>query len=330
LGQLFLTTGNPNLLDEAVARDPYYSWAWIQLGLAAERAGNLKLAEQDLLRATETDHRFGPRWTLCDFYFRHGPAERFWRWAGMALRVPETDGRPVFRLAWRNEPNPRGILDRGIVSTKAARRQFLTFLIAEAPLDSAASVVSELPLDQTDLLIAYIGKLLDKGHASQAVAVWNALARKGTKPFREIHPESGELLTNADFATAPSGIGFDWQFHPAEGLSLEGNTVRFSGREPENCRILSQRVPVVTGREYAFGFAARVDETKPFGGLRWRVFEGNTVLAESSGLADTLSFRSAASSLVTVALDYDRPRGETRLAGAVALSGLSIHAAGAR
>lgn len=334
-------------LHKAVSYNPWYSWAWIQLGLAAEGNGQNDIAERDLLRAANVDRGLAPRWALCNFFFRRGNTDAFWDWSKQALAVDDAESGSVFRLDWRMAPDARTILDRGVPADKPARRKFLKFLIEEQPGSAIAPVVTGLlpdaERDDVPLLVAYAGRLLSERDVSQAVIFWNRLCERGFVPFRAISPQSANLLTNPDFSTFPSGNVFDWRFTAADGITAEKETssgefqVRLSGLQPENCRILSQPLAVEAGRQYEFRFRTRVPGNAPAGGLRWRVLGGpaaNLTLAESPDLALSESTDGAmtfipdvapvAKQVVTLVLDYNRPRGATRLAATVAISHLSV------
>src|SRR5262245_55664891 len=69
-----------NLLERAVALNPWDTTARIRLGLRREAAGDLDRAEQDLLEAARHDRLYLPRWTLANYYFRRGNTARFWQW----------------------------------------------------------------------------------------------------------------------------------------------------------------------------------------------------------------------------------------------------------
>ncbi|MGA2715356.1 MAG: hypothetical protein ABSG41_19825, partial [Bryobacteraceae bacterium] len=167
LAQWSLLTGNPEesirSLEKAVSYNPYYSWAWIQLGLAAEADGRNDLAERDLWQAASVDRGFAPRWALCDFFFRRRNTERFWYWSKQALDIDDAESGPVFRLDWRMDPDARIILDRGIPPNKTARRKFLKFLTEARPAGGVFAVVSDLlpaaERDDIPSLISYTSKL---------------------------------------------------------------------------------------------------------------------------------------------------------------------------
>jgi hypothetical protein len=335
-------------LERAVIYNPWYSWAWIQLGLAAEGNDRNDIAERDLLRAASVDRGFAPRWALCNFFFRRKNTNAFWYWSKQALAVNEAESGPVFRLDWRMDPDARTILNRGVPADKTARREFLQFLIEEQPDDGIFAVVPALlpnaEQEDSPLLVSYASLLLNERHVKHALSLWNSLCERGFVPFRAISPDSANVLTNPDFSTFPSGNVFDWRFDAADGVTVEKEMsshefrVRLSGLEPENYRILSQQIAVGAGRRYEFHFHARVPGHAADSGLRWKVLGGagaNLTIAESADLArsestdGTMTFvpdvAAADEQLVTLVLDYNRPRGATRLAAMVAISNVSLH-----
>jgi hypothetical protein len=335
-------------LEKAVIYNPWYSWAWIQLGLAAEGNGRNDIAERDLLRAASVDRGFAPRWALCNFFFRRKNTEAFWDWSKQALAVDDAESTPVFRLDWRMDPDARAILDRGVPADRTARRKFLKFLIEEQPASGVFAVISALlpNAEQEDapLLISYADRLLNQRDVNQAVSLWNGLCDRRFVPFRAISLDSANVLTNPDFSTFPSGNVFDWRFNAADGVMAEKEMsshefqVRLSGLEPENYRILSQQIAVGAGRRYEFHFHARVPGHAANSGLRWKILGGagaNLTIAESPDLAlsestdGVMTFipdvEPATEQVVTLVLDYNRPRGATRLAAMVAISNLSLH-----
>src|SRR5262249_8208626 len=68
-------------LARALALNPRYTAAWIARGLAEETAGDRRGAEASLLRASQVDRTYLPRWTLANFYLRSGDLAQFWVWA---------------------------------------------------------------------------------------------------------------------------------------------------------------------------------------------------------------------------------------------------------
>ncbi len=323
-------------LNKAVRSNPWYAWAWIQLGLAAEEAGQTGIAERDLLNAAAVDHGFDPGWALGNYYFRRGDFEHFWQWTRAVLSIDGAESLPALRLAWRVAPDVRTILDRAVPDTNAARRKLLIFFIGEHPLGNDFPVLSSLfsaaTPDDLPALDSFARTLVNGGEVDHAVELWNSLCRLRFLPFDGIHAESDTLLTNAAFISPPSSRVFDWHFTPAEGIAAENHApgafaLVLSGSEPEHWRILSQLVPVQPGKRYALKFHTRLSSGGPARGLSWKIIDGTTpgkALINSSAADEGELQVSSSTSLVTIAFDYDRPRGETRLTGQATVTGLAL------
>ena len=125
-------------LRAAVSLNPRLSSAWIRLGLDAEADGNLPQAEADLLQAARVDHLYLPAWTLANFYFRHGDADRFWAWASRAAALTYDDYRPLLRLADALEPSPLRVATQ-LGGGAPLLRAYLDLLINTHRLDGARS-----------------------------------------------------------------------------------------------------------------------------------------------------------------------------------------------
>ena len=159
LAREFVLTNNLSYIDQVISLDPYYSWAWIQRGLAAENTGDAALAERYLERAADFDRTFTPRWVLCDFSFRHEKQERFWYWAHQALTIQDADPRGVFRLAWRKAPDRDAVLAKAQIPPGPVTKKFLSFLLEEQPsaLLSSPGIKREMSVIPGELKLQFSG-----------------------------------------------------------------------------------------------------------------------------------------------------------------------------
>ncbi len=130
---------SPEELRAALNLNPRLSSAWIHLGLDAEADGNLQEAEADLLRAARVDRLYLPAWTLANFYFRRGDAEKFWPWAERAAALTFDDYRPLLRLADALDISPQRIATR-LGGGAPLLRAYLDLLINAHRLDAAQEV----------------------------------------------------------------------------------------------------------------------------------------------------------------------------------------------
>jgi hypothetical protein len=132
---------------EIYARSPRNTDATIEYALQRERAGDPG-AEAILQVAARFDRRYLPAWTLANYYFRSGEAQRFWLWARRAAALNPHDFRPLLRLASYWAPQPTVLLEH-LGRRPALLLAYLDQLIAEGRLDDAA-VVAEVLRQQGD------------------------------------------------------------------------------------------------------------------------------------------------------------------------------------
>jgi len=134
---------SPEELRAAVTLNPRLSSAWIRLGLDAEANGNLPEAEMDLLQAAHVDRLYIPAWTLANFYFRRGDADKFWPWAKRAAALTFDDYRPLLRLADALDPSPGRVAAR-LTGGAPLLRAYLDLLINAHRFDSAREIAGLL------------------------------------------------------------------------------------------------------------------------------------------------------------------------------------------
>jgi hypothetical protein len=141
----------------------------------------------------------------------------------------------------------------------------------------------------------------------------------------------------------PMSQGFDWRLPSVAGVttSLEerpaGLRISFSSRQPENCDVLTQFLPVMESSNYELRFLYRTAGIAPETGLGWRITDlnGAKILAQGESLASEserdgrLPFRtSACGRLVRLKLTYQRALGTTRIEGFIVLRKLRLTQAG--
>jgi hypothetical protein len=337
------TTG----LLKATCLNPYYSWAWLQLGLIADSKHYGSDAELLLLKAAETDRGFDPRWALLNFYYRQNDAQSFWHWAHEAAVTGISDSSPVFRLAWRFMPNAPILLSKVAGENRAIREQLFGFVLREQSVEAAASladaIVSDSPHLSFTLLMSYCDRLIEARQSTSAVAIWNALAETRQIVFPPVRLDSPGLV-NPDFFAPITGRGLDWIAEDVPGISFRPGTrkagglrIQFLGSQPERCRLLRQRIPVAVAGRYRFEWRIEAGSKGAPLGLLWRVStEDRTdagLLAQSQEFSSdgegALDFAApAGQEAITLALLYLRPRGAVRLRDTIEVTKLRLRRAG--
>jgi tetratricopeptide (TPR) repeat protein len=324
-----------------VALNPRDSAAWIDLGLEAEARGDLPRAEKALLEAARVDLTFQPRWTLANYYFRRELRESFWHWARQAAAMSYGDVSALFCLCWRTTADPEWISEHVAGDRANLLRQFLDYLISEHHLEAAEAVAHRLIRvggpDAAVPLLAYCDRLLEAGRFEPAVRTWNALASRGLIGLSPLEPEAGRVLTNGEFSAPPRGRGFDWRFHRVEGVSIThtsepaGVRLAFSGRQPEDCELATQFLPLRPGSAYRLSYRYRTAGAPEPSGLEWHISGARSApLSSEDWRAATLDFVAAAGAVPRLALRYRRAAGTTRIEGALWISQVRLEPRPAR
>lgn len=330
-------------LRRAAALNPRDAQTWISLGLRTEIDGDLHSAEQLLLRASEVDKTYLPRWTLANYYARRGNAEAFWHWAALAARSIPGDPVPLFRLCGRMAEDGN-LIERLKLENPSLQASFLRYLLDNSHLDVARNsierVLSNGRTMDTPLLLAVCERFIGQGFGPQATNIWNRLAAAKSIAAEPLDPTGGLTLTNGNFAAEPLNLGFDWRLPPVEGVSASrlqqpsGLRLIFTGKQQEKCDPLLQWLPVEPKKEYALTWRYSTHDIATGAGPRWivtgtagEILEQSDNLSSESGAAGRLVFTAPRESrLVRLALNYQRKPGTQRIAGSLALRELRVAA----
>jgi len=331
-------------MNKAVQLNPRDWASWMDLGLRAELEGDFARAERCLLEAAKVKRGYEPRWTLLNYYYRRGDEENFWKWARSATQMSYGDNSLLLRLYWKVSQDPDLILRSAIPEEKGADARYLWFLLGDNHLEATESTAMRLvnlaTSDELPVLLASCDRLLEAHNLESAMRIWGALCARKLLPYQALQPERGLSLTNGDFRQVPLLHGFDWRVHPPEGVTVNRGgspvtlRVTFSGKQPENCEIVSQWLPVAPATSYRMRFRYQTSGIGPDAGLRWRVIDvaRNAELAEEpvqlsseAPKEEVIRFAAAAKTrLARLVLAYQRVLGTTRPEGWVSLSNIRL------
>lgn len=333
-------TASLTALETALACNRWDSDSWIELGLDAEADQDFDTAERYLLEAARVDKQFTPCWTLANFYFRRNDEDNFLRWAKEAAAISYGNLTLLFRLMWRISEDPATILEQAIPDRPRVLVQYLNFLLGSKRFGAAGDVAQQIlrnaDRDYLPALLSACDRFLGAGQVQAALRIWAPLCAKGLLPYDAPEPERGRSITNGDFHAPLVSRGFGWRVHRTAGVSMIrfGSKLRFtfSGRQPENCQILSQFVPLVPATEYRFRY--RAEGIRPNSGLKWRFVDAATG-AELASRSPELSkpgpeeheflFETpAGGGLARLVLKYERRRGTRRIRGSIILDHVSV------
>lgn len=288
--------GDPRpALRAAISRLPADALLWVRLGLAEEAAGQTMEAERLLLVAAERSRKHDIRWTLANFYFRHGREAEFVRWARETLLMAYGDSAPLFDMA-------QGMLSsadriRGEV-LPAGRRpvwiQYAFWAAAKREWSEAEAAAAWLgnPKDDAErgALSGLAETLLANYRNETALDLWQRLGRRGV-PSLEWRTQAHKGVSAITFASDRR-----WR------LNLTGD-------QPERCELLVRLVPPGTGEMKwrpepvveGFSWEVRSHTLPPAPTRRIAWKEGRLALPEGA--------------VARVALVYERPPRHVRFEG---------------
>ncbi len=338
-------SGKNALLHRALELNPFDAESWIQLGFNSEfQQNNDAGAEKLYLQAADVNKMFLPKWTLTNYYFRHGQIDKFFQWATATLAITPYSPEPIFVQMWLVSQDANRIA-AAIPERPRALLPYAWFLSNSHQYSSIASVVQRLIHDvgrsdphawgRDDLLAAVEDRLVAEGDRAPALAIWASMVRAGW--LRDSIPDVTHPLINGNFRTPFYSHGFDWTPVNNEGVRLEHVAsegqirLEFSGDEPESCVVLQQFLPMEPGRKYKLLWRIRSGLLERISGLTWRLRPAGK-LAEPGIASHDLSlsqtagweFRAPAGAQIDeLTLEYARPLGHLRARGVVVLEAIS-------
>ncbi len=328
----------------AAELNPRSSSIWMQYGTVAESRGDFGQAETCLLEAVRLDKTFAPRWSLSEYYYRRHDAAHFWPAVKAALAASYDDVTPLFQECWDLTADADAIL-RVIPARVDVLGQYLNFLVNERNrLDLALPVAMRLQ-EHADRgsatpLLSLCDRLLERGQVSEAVEIWDGLARAKFVPYAPLAPERGAVLTNGQLVQPFLEHGFDWRMAAVDGVYARsaGTTAplrfTFSGKQPESCELLSQWLPLAPDRRYELRVRYRTGDLEGDTGIVWRLLDAHTGLEllrgsgrmmAAAGADQRFAFATPAGTrLARMVLGYTRVLGTGRINGSISLSEISL------
>src|SRR5262249_48165337 len=149
--------------------------------------------------------------------------------------------------------------------------------------------------------------------------------------------EHGPWITNPTFTAAPLDSGFDWHTPQVEGVSMRWRhspgslQIDFSGRQPEECEVLRQDIPVHPLQSYLLKADYTLAEIEAGTGLNIRLTDSEKGTEIAFALLDgkpaQLIFRAPeTTSVLRLSLAYRRMPGATRIEGSIRIAGFYLEA----
>jgi tetratricopeptide (TPR) repeat protein len=265
---------------------PYDPEAWINLGGAAEFAGNVTVAEEYLRHADYLAPRIPTyQWPIGNFYLLHGNVLEAFAHFKMVLAGTRVYDRTVFRTAWKASSDADQILKQLIPEDLAAEFSYLNYLVANNKFPATIAVWKRILRTpgkfQPDQAADYIDNLIGNRLPEDAFKVWEDLEKKGLMRYVASRAD-GKLITNGDFEENLLNMGFAWRISPVDEVfvGLDPTTyhspnhallVQFPGKQNLNYRQVFQYIKVNPGTTYRLQAFMKTDGITTDSGPRLEV-----------------------------------------------------------
>ena len=254
-------------LQKAIALDPNYTDAWLDLATSYELDGNEKGAFEAYHRAQLSYPTSAEvAWRKGNFLLRQGQLPEAFQALHLALQLDPKRAAAAFSRCYRAQPDVELILDKvmppvpaayvDVIAETASARQFAVALIVWKRL---IALQPHLVIHDFDLLV---GVLFQGNEFAQAQRVWDeGTARIGLPPLLAA-PDS--LVWDPSFESGVSNHALSWQYQPLEqgvqtaldsSEKISGSQslrMTFDGKHNPNLRVACITTFVEPGRTYHF------------------------------------------------------------------------------
>lgn len=288
---------------KVLERNPRDAEAGMRTALLLEQRGAVDESERCLRHGAEVNRTWLPRWSLVNFYARHGRKQELYRYSRLALARASDDVGALFPILKDSGATPDvmlGLLPRN----RSVMSAWLAFELQQ-PLEAvqlepgAMRLVSLIPKTApgwpgTDvtlwpnhrypveegerwLLLSVVDHLLDAGKGAEAVHFWDVLIDHQIVASDRSTPASP--LTNTHFRFDAADGGLNWRLNPADHIEAQlatdpGEVVfRVDGHQPESVELLRQRVYLPAGSDYQLVVESRTEGLVDDNGLGWQIVD---------------------------------------------------------
>ena len=304
-----LRSGRP---ERAAVLQPRLAEAWIELGLSAERNGQLEQAASYLERAAAVDATYAPVWTLANFYARRRDHARF--------------------LGRQNALSGSAILDTTI-SRRCTGWLGRCCRILPRSLSQAPRPETCIPCCHTATACSQPAMRIKPSFSG---------TRSSPGPRRAVRcspPPPAASSPTANLRGSRSSMDSTGAYPQSRvsGIRLGppgGLRITFDGRQAERCQLLEQMIPVTAQTRYLLRFRYRTEAIPPGAGPRWRISDavtGHEMISDAAPVSSAVDadaavrFTTASGTrLALLALVYDRVPGTTRIAGTLQLERVTL------
>lgn len=212
---------------KAVELNPYESSYWLDLAEAYYMLGATAEEQQAIRKAIAVDPTTpGVAWNTANFLLLQGDMPAAMRQFAVVLAHSYERVPAALDTLWHATHDVAAI-EAILPPNPTVHLQFLNMLIQEKNDKDASAVWAHffalnLPFDFHDALF-YVDYLINQKQASQALEVWRQIASRSPQLARYV--QTGNGITDGNFAQEILNAGFDWHYAPLAGaeVSLDSN-----------------------------------------------------------------------------------------------------------
>ncbi len=270
----------------AIALDPHYTEAWLDLATSYELDGNTEATRDAYQRAKESYPASAEvSWRYGNYLLRAGDLPRAFEELHRALQADPHRAAAAFSRVYRADPNMDDILTRVL----PAQANIYIDVIAEATSAKQLGVAQEVwahlltlhPHLETSDFNRLVDTLLAAGEDADARRIWDqGIATEKLPPL--LQPQ-GSVIWDPSFESGLSNASFAWYFQPiVQGVrttfdstqklsGAQSLRISFDGKQNPNLDIACTFGIVAPGTHYLFSGWIKTQELTTNQGISFRV-----------------------------------------------------------
>jgi tetratricopeptide (TPR) repeat protein len=270
----------------AIALDPHYTEAWLDLATSYELDGNTEATRDAYQRAKESYPASAEvSWRYGNYLLRAGDLPHAFEELHRALQADPHRAAAAFSRVYRADPNMDDILTKVL----PAQANIYVDVIAEATSAKQLGVAQEVwahlvtlhPHLETSDFNRLVDTLLAAGEDADARRIWDqGIATENLPPL--LQPQ-GSVIWDPSFESGLSNASFAWYFQPiVQGVrtTFDGTQklsgaqslrISFDGKQNPNLDIACTFGLVAPGAHYLFSGWVKTQELTTNQGISFRV-----------------------------------------------------------
>ena len=286
-------------LRKAIALNPLYTDAWLDLGTNYELEGNAKAAREAFLQAKISYPSSAEvAWRYGNFLLREGELPAAYAEIQLAVRLDPHRAATAFSRCYRANPDIDAIMDQALPADPVVYVEVLGEAARSKQLAAAQTVWERLLLMHPHLHFRdfdpFVSELLAAGQASEARRVWGEGVATMTLPALEQTKDS--VVWDPSFESGAGGYFFSWRYQPnTQGVQISLDRVQkhsgsqslrltFDGKHNENLEPACTMVNVEPNTAYHFSGWVRTQDLTTNSGIGFRIHSAG---GPSSGVDQT-------------------------------------------